>query len=64
MVRMMEDELYVYCLEKDKEMVKYVLKTAENKFKETIKEQLGKGKIISHFNYKKWNVNWLWQIDF
>ena len=41
MVQMMEPELLVYSLEKDKSLVKSILKTCENKFKAIIEEQLG-----------------------
>ena len=57
---MMEEEIYVYCLEKDKDMVKSVLKTAENKFKKTIQEQLGKGNLYILFKKKRNGM----QIDF
>ena len=39
---MMEPEILVYCLEKDKAMVTSILRTCEKKFNETIEEQLGK----------------------
>jgi V-type H+-transporting ATPase subunit E len=41
MVRMMEEEIYVYCLEKDKSVVSAILKFAKEKYQKIIKEQLG-----------------------
>ena len=41
MVQMMEPELLIFCLEKDKGLVNSILRTCEGKFKETIEEQLG-----------------------
>ena len=46
MVRMMEPEILVYCLEKDKAMVTSILRTCEKKFNETIEEQLGKSRNL------------------
>ena len=60
MIRMMEEEIYLFCLEKDKNMVNSVLKTAEKKFSETVKEQLGTGKYPKNyifFNQKICSVN-------
>lgn len=57
MIRMMETEIYVFCLEKDKNMVNSVLRTAEKKFSETVEEQLGTS-ILKFFNKtKKWTAN-------
>lgn len=41
MVRMMEEEIYVFCLEKDKNLVSSILKFAKEKYQKIINEQLG-----------------------
>jgi hypothetical protein len=46
MVRMMEPEILVYSLEKDKEMVNSILRTCEKKFNEIIEDQLGTSNLL------------------
>lgn len=41
MVRMMEEEIYVYCLEKDKNIVNSLLKFSKERYQKIIMEQLG-----------------------
>ena len=44
MVRMMEPQILVLSLERDKNLVNSILRTCEKKFKEIIKDQLGEGR--------------------
>jgi len=48
MVQMMEPELFIFCLEKDKSLVNSILRTCESKFKETIEEQLGTSRAFTN----------------
>lgn len=41
MVRMMEEEVLIFCLERDKTLVNSILKFARQKYQEIIQEQLG-----------------------